>query len=66
MRISVANEITGRIYGEGDVLKLSVTNTPGFTGFDIRGTALLKAERIGIGCQGGDSTVDAVFTRIAE
>jgi|SRR5687768_1401672 len=66
MRIHVANEITGRIYGEGDLLKLSVTNSAGFSGFDIRGTDLLKAERIGTGCQGGGTTVDAVFTRIAE
>lgn len=66
MRTHVANELTGRIYGEGDLLKLSVTNKAGFTGFEIRGTALLKSERIGSGCQGDGIVVDAVFTRVAE
>jgi len=65
-RTHVANELTGSISGQGDQLKLSVTNTVGFTRFEIRGTTLLKDERIGSGCQGDGTMVSAVYTRVAE
>lgn len=66
MRTHIANELTGSISGEGDLLKLSVANKAGFTGFEIRGTALLRTERVSSDCQGTGTVVDAVFTRIAE
>ena len=66
LRITTVNELTGTIYGKGNQLKLSVKNTAGFAGFEIRGTSLLKTERIGSGCQGDGTMVDAVFTRVPE
>lgn len=62
-----SNELSGSISGEGDLLKLSLpNNNVGFTGFEILGAALVKSERIGTGCVGGGTMVNAVYTRIPE
>ena len=65
-RTHAVNEIIGGIYGEGDVLKLSAASTSGFTSFAIRGTTLMKSERVDSGCQGAGTMVDAVYTRVSE
>jgi hypothetical protein len=62
----VFNELSGNIYGEGNVLRLSAPTSSGYSGFEIRGTALVRAERIGSGCLGGGNMVAAVYTRVAE
>ena len=66
MRGHFVQELTGNIYGVGNELQLTSGTNFGLSRFKIKGTDLAKPERIGVGCQGGGTMVNAVYTRVPE